>query len=67
MTPHTPLSDFFITLPGLPSHTEVLESIRPVRSHRKPMNHDVWIVPCLMVGSFLSVAAGAALVLLGLR
>lgn len=65
MQAHTPLEEFYITVPGLPSHTEVMLAVefdRP-RSHRERRTDPLWAVVCLVTGAALSVASGVFLVM----
>lgn len=64
--PHQPLSEFYITLPELPSHSEVLQEAAVNRpdsngEHRTP---PLWARVCLWAGAALSVVSGAILIIL---
>lgn len=63
--PHQPLSEFYITLPELPAHTEVLQSVavNPTHSNGERRNDPLWAVVCVVVGSALSLASGAFLLI----
>lgn len=71
MTPYqsTPLDEFFITVPGLPSHTQVMEfaeeAVQPADSTPPARYAPLWALVCVLLGSGLTVASGAFLITMG--
>lgn len=64
--PNSPLDDFYITLPGLPSSAEVqaYAENRP-RMAASRQTDPAWATLCVLLGAFLLVVAGLALITLG--
>lgn len=62
---HQPLSEFYITLPELPSHAEVLQAVpeNPTHSNGERRNDPLWAVVCVVLGTALLVASGAFLII----
>lgn len=61
---HSPLEEFYITMPGLPSHTEVMQTA-PVNSpsfNGERQTDPLWAVVCVCAGAALSVASGVFLI-----
>lgn len=66
---HQPLSEFYITLPELPSHAEVLQAVsaNSPDSNGERRNAPLWAVVCVVLGLALLVASGVFLILLGVH
>lgn len=67
LRPSSPLDDFYITLPGLPSSAEV-EAYAEKHPHSNALQRTdpLWVRLCLLLGALLLVAAGLALIALGI-
>jgi hypothetical protein len=63
--PHQPLEDFYITMPELPSHTAVMQTVaaNSPDSNGERRNAPVWALVCLFLGLALLVVSGAFLII----